>query len=177
MGCEASKLWRTGFFFFLFSFLEIFHGPLPTVKTWKIQWKVWGLWVCPPPIFCLKGKKNVVYLVSVFLSSVEERTQIMKTYSLVWLAWLLRYIKSSALQFSFQTSEVLPFFYLTRLVHLLVITSQGALGQNKDPFISPTTAGVCNCVAALPLTKMDYDVMVKGRSVSLIYEWLVGLNR
>lgn len=36
-----------------------------------------------PPIFCLKGKKNVVYLVSVFLSSVEERTQIMKTYSLV----------------------------------------------------------------------------------------------
>lgn len=55
-------------------------------------------------------------------------------------------------------------------MHLLVITSQGALGQNEDPFISPTPAGVCNCVAALPLTKMDYDVMVKGKSVSLIYE-------
>lgn len=65
MRCEASELWRTGFFFPIFIF-QIFSWIIAKCKhTLKIQLKVWGLWVCSPPaplpLLFLKGKKVYLY--------------------------------------------------------------------------------------------------------------------
>lgn len=162
MRYEASKLWRTGILSPCFPFAD-FSGSLPTVKHFKYSVESlrslrFVFFFLSP--FCLKGKKCSV---PEFLKSVEERTQMLKTYSLVWLAWLLRLINVSAVQFSFQTSEILSFFstWLETCAICLLLPLREHWGKTRVPSLAqqlnlavPCLLG-CVAVTASPLTEMD----------------------